>query len=416
MALSYTDSYKYGLYIVTLAHQVISDWFTRCRLTFRKGFVTLIAKALKSGLLNIEQNKAEHNSDDDVKKFHEDMSDVCLDMMARYSFSTHLSEPKRSPMVEFLLSKGISHTWLAGNMLVTVTTSSTNTEDCACSLIKCNEPKNDQETATTVKEDVKNPSNNSENPPEVVEEEIGTDTPKDNFSKQSNVCSEIENYSESFITASSEILDDGVSCEEEGYEPTPLVAKLTQHLVEPTSASSHVFSPSEQLLFSRQASKVLMSDNFDDEDDDDSSDSEYYAEDIFDLKQDVTEEQVDGNDEIGTHSLKASTSTDATNKTPAEVKKPPVIETSKVFPTKKTNEPFEHYKRNYVEKSYELPKSRCQCSCSGWAEIYIRRPTGNTSWVMKLENKEKFSKTPLFELSLLASSLNTSKIKKKLCK
>ena len=28
----------------------------------------------------------------------------------------------------------------------------------------------------------------------------------------------------------------------------------------------------------------------------------------------------------------------------------------------------------------------CNCSCEGWAEILIRRPTGNTSWIMKIEN------------------------------
>lgn len=29
----------------------------------------------------------------------------------------------------------------------------------------------------------------------------------------------------------------------------------------------------------------------------------------------------------------------------------------------------------------------CACSCTGWAEIFIRRPTGNMSWVMRVQNQ-----------------------------
>lgn len=29
----------------------------------------------------------------------------------------------------------------------------------------------------------------------------------------------------------------------------------------------------------------------------------------------------------------------------------------------------------------------CHCICQGWAEINIRRPTGNISWVMRIENR-----------------------------
>ena len=35
---------RYSPYTVTLAHYVIASWFTRCRLSFRKGFVRLITK------------------------------------------------------------------------------------------------------------------------------------------------------------------------------------------------------------------------------------------------------------------------------------------------------------------------------------------------------------------------------------
>ena len=39
-----------------------------------------------------------------------------------------------------------------------------------------------------------------------------------------------------------------------------------------------------------------------------------------------------------------------------------------------------------VESAASMPDALCNCSCEGWAEIMIRRPTGNTSWMMKIEN------------------------------
>ena len=37
-----------------------------------------------------------------------------------------------------------------------------------------------------------------------------------------------------------------------------------------------------------------------------------------------------------------------------------------------------------VSGSYD----ECQCSCVGWAEVYIRRPTGNISWIMEVDNRD----------------------------
>ncbi|XP_029838078.2 tuberin isoform X1 [Ixodes scapularis] len=42
--------------------------------------------------------------------------------------------------------------------------------------------------------------------------------------------------------------------------------------------------------------------------------------------------------------------------------------------------------------SGEVLSHVCSCWCCGWAEVYVRRPTGNTSWVMRLQN-DMFSKT-----------------------
>lgn len=37
--------------------------------------------------------------------------------------------------------------------------------------------------------------------------------------------------------------------------------------------------------------------------------------------------------------------------------------------------------------SPQRSKQICACSCTGWAEICIRRPTGNMSWVMRIQNQ-----------------------------
>ena len=127
MALPYTDCCKYNMYVVTTAHQVIADWFTRCRLIFRKEFVSLIVAALRSNM-----DAAGSSITNENKELHEDMTDVCMDMMARYSFSIHHGQPKRSALVEFLLSQGSSQTWLVKNVLVTVTTSPSDKQNCEC--------------------------------------------------------------------------------------------------------------------------------------------------------------------------------------------------------------------------------------------------------------------------------------------
>lgn len=31
--------------------------------------------------------------------------------------------------------------------------------------------------------------------------------------------------------------------------------------------------------------------------------------------------------------------------------------------------------------------AECHCICQGWAEIVIRRPSGNISWMMRIQNR-----------------------------
>ncbi|XP_075851078.1 tuberin isoform X2 [Microcebus murinus] len=201
ISLPYTNPSKFNQYIVCLAHHVIAMWFIRCRLPFRKDFVPFITKGLRSNVLlsfddtpekdsfrarstslnerpkslriarppkqglnnspPVKESKescaseafrcrsisvsdhavhriqtsltsaslgsADENSmaqaDDNLKTLHLELTETCLDMMARYVFSNFTAVPKRSPVGEFLLAGGRTKTWLVGNKLVTVTTS-----------------------------------------------------------------------------------------------------------------------------------------------------------------------------------------------------------------------------------------------------------------------------------------------------
>ncbi|XP_070827126.1 tuberin isoform X1 [Chaetodon trifascialis] len=205
ISLPYTNPSKFNQYIVSLAHHVIAMWFIRCRLPFRKDFVQYITKGLRSNALlpfddSHEQSSfrarstslnerpkslraakvakaaaavansssspvkelrdlsamdafrsrsisvsdhavrrmhtstttcslgsADENAvtqaDEGLKTVHLELTETCLDMMARYVFSNFSALPKRSPIAEFLLAGGRSMTWLVGNKLVTITTS-----------------------------------------------------------------------------------------------------------------------------------------------------------------------------------------------------------------------------------------------------------------------------------------------------
>ncbi|XP_056391557.1 tuberin isoform X4 [Hyla sarda] len=159
ISLPYTNPSKFNQYIVFLAHHVIAMWFIRCRLSFRRDFVPYITKGLRSNVLQSFDDTPEKGSfrarstslnerpksrmqtsmtssslssadesfmaqaDDSLKNLHLELTEICLDMMARYVFSNFTAVPKRSPVGEFLLDGGRTKTWLVGNKLITVTTS-----------------------------------------------------------------------------------------------------------------------------------------------------------------------------------------------------------------------------------------------------------------------------------------------------
>ncbi|KAJ1527617.1 hypothetical protein ONE63_007580 [Megalurothrips usitatus] len=170
ISLPFSNPFKYNHFIVSLAHHVIAVWFLKCRLPFRRDFVKFITKGLKANvsqlpledgpvmrqeplkldLLNEDSSSRKRSSslteqgsrrrtigsrldartlatqpivDESLNLFHMELTETCIDLMARYTFSTCSAMPKRLPAVQSLLNGGQSMTWLLGNRLITVTTS-----------------------------------------------------------------------------------------------------------------------------------------------------------------------------------------------------------------------------------------------------------------------------------------------------
>ncbi|KFM71943.1 Tuberin, partial [Stegodyphus mimosarum] len=75
---------------------------------------------------------------------------------------------------------------------------------------------------------------------------------------------------------------------------------------------------------------------------------------------------------------------------------------------------FSHFQVDWTsENKGREDKSNhlCSCWCSSWAEVHIRRPTGNTSWMMKMQNHLFLpSAPPDIPLSVLTSLVLPQKI------
>ncbi|XP_060838182.1 tuberin isoform X2 [Rhopalosiphum padi] len=165
ITLPYTNPFKYNHYTVSLAHRVIAIWFLKCRTSFRRNFVEFIHKGLKQNVLvpfegrtmprnNIDnedsssrkrsssltdQGSRRHDRtlgmsrspmndlkppiDNMLLTFHKELTETCMDLLARYAFATCSAIPKRHSTADFILDGGQTATWLIGIKLVTITTS-----------------------------------------------------------------------------------------------------------------------------------------------------------------------------------------------------------------------------------------------------------------------------------------------------
>lgn len=152
--LPYTNPSRYNHYVVSLAHHVIAAWFLKCRLSYRRNFVRFIIHGLHNYIiLPFEEQlrgAAPANEDSSNRQrssslgsravarapfgrgppgagasaaFHVELTETCVDLLARYAFTPCSVKPQRSDTAEFLFGGGQSATWLVGHKLVTVTTS-----------------------------------------------------------------------------------------------------------------------------------------------------------------------------------------------------------------------------------------------------------------------------------------------------
>lgn len=352
ISLPYTNPFKYNHYTVSLAHHVIAVWFLKCRLPFRRDFVKFITTGLKANVLvpfeegqlmktdlinedssNRKRSSSltEHSSqrsirimgggtrldsrgavdlkptiDEALMTFHVELTETCIDLMARYTFSTCSSIPKRLPTADFLLNEGQSMTWLLGTKLITVTTSGCSMKAlknglCDKCWLLCRSDK-----------DPMSPEGN-------VDQDSHASRRLHKSAVQRSISSDVTSLS---INTSKDDLNVPPSRinRQLSSEPTPPLAKIP---VQPS------------------------------------------------------------------FSTPATASTTATNS--------PVEEGKKTFGVQEMHEP-EPYKLDQLLFGTKEPehqeKQYCACWCQGWAEIYVRRPTGDTSWAMRIQNQSNYQTSP----------------------
>ncbi|XP_050444478.1 tuberin [Adelges cooleyi] len=201
IALPYTNPFKYNHYTVSLAHRVIAIWFLKCRTSFRRNFVEFIKKGLTQNILvpfeghtiskgeiyNEDSSSRKRSSslteqgsrrrdrsiigvsrspmndlkppiDDKLLIFHKELTETCMDFLARYAFATCSALPKRHPTAEFILEGGQTATWLLGTKLITITTSGCTQKPvrsglcgkCSLSCRQTSDPKPDEKSKLSV--------------------------------------------------------------------------------------------------------------------------------------------------------------------------------------------------------------------------------------------------------------------------
>lgn len=109
----------------------------------------------------------------------------------------------------------------------------------------------------------------------------------------------------------------------------------------------------------------------------------------------------------------SSTANTATNSPTDENKKPPEdtdllskqqkdASGETMEKTDQSNELLKLEQMMNIEKQEEI--TPCACWCQGWAEIYVRRPTGDMSWIMRIQNQMQFESSfdfPIHDITSL---------------
>nr|XP_053653234.1 tuberin-like [Cherax quadricarinatus]XP_053653235.1 tuberin-like [Cherax quadricarinatus] len=143
IALSYTNPEKFNYYIISLAYRVIAMWFIKCRVAFRKDFVSFITQGLDQILSEVTSMKTSSSTDkkktkvkakakkiqakereEELKKaqdmidYFNDLRDTCIDLMSRCTDGVCSPYTKGSVM-----EGGRTKTWIVGYKIITISTS-----------------------------------------------------------------------------------------------------------------------------------------------------------------------------------------------------------------------------------------------------------------------------------------------------
>lgn len=323
--MPYTKPYKYNHYIVSLAYHVIAKWFLKNKPVLRRNYVKYIISSIETStkLLNEDSSNRKRSTsltergnrnadnlstkdivmDENLRMYHEDLAETCIDFLARHTYSPFSALPKRLPVVETLLKDGISQSWLIGHNVMTITTSNcssvaTNSGFCErCCLL------NRQPTSSS--------SNFS----------LSDKAQQPNSSRYTKASLQYSNATDS--CGSSDLTGNN----------TTLSSMSSYHLsIEGNNANSK--STSRQASTSSTASIDLPS--------------------------------------------RRGSNPDALN-----------VNKDQILGLSNTN----LYSTNASSVS-SIQEKICARSCTGWAELCIRRPTGIISWVMRIQNPISTSNVP----------------------
>eukprot|EP00058_Branchiostoma_floridae_P010187 XP_002595675.1 hypothetical protein BRAFLDRAFT_64809 [Branchiostoma floridae] len=417
IALPYTNPFKFSQYIVAMAHHVIAMWFIRCRLPFRRSFVQYITKGLKSNVpiedrsasspsshhspvsstqdqfrtrsasfterpRRRETRQSDHTPAMDERqetllKVHTELLETCLDMMARYTFSTCSTIPKRSPVAEFLLAGGQTMTWLLGNQLITVTTSGGGLkmrkngvcEKCA-SLLNLEDDK-----PTEDKSD--HPSMNA---PVTAEEYVEAE-----FRERSDSASKGTQEAPGKL----ETLTTSPSIPPAGNKRERKRSKSGGKYLSSAPTPMSLLKEEFQLFSQGLTEKAQMDVDEKATIQEDRSGEE--REEVLEAEERELEEETrmdrTPEDSPSVTAGQVGRRAEMLQDVPKEQPSPAINPKAKNSPTK-------------LVSRYE-----CNCWCQGWAEILIRRPTGNTSWMMRIQNARLVQPDQDFPLADIATLL-----------
>lgn len=390
MSFPYTNPYRYDHYTVSLAHHVIAGWFLKCRLPMRKNLVYYIVKGLESYVhtpfqdgskpradfsqanedssnrkrssslteqgskrrgagdraaiqqAQQAQQKTKPNFNSDLYNFHSELAETCIDFMANHTYSPCSGLAKRSPAAEFLLRGGQSNTWLVGHNLITITTS-------GCSAIPLRNGLCDR--CFTMCKDNSKSTGPAVTDPSTASTGLSGESPSTN--KDSGVV----------VVGTVGVVESQTAVNKSANESDSTDLTTTSSS---TSSSTPGITGAAQTSGNTSGNRILRQ---------------------------ASQEGGYSSSSLETLSRRGSNpdQTTAPDNSFAEPASAPTL----------TSKKSEAASGDVGDKPIQL----CACSCTGWAEICIRRPTGVLSWMMRVQNQINYDQSmgefPLQDLTTL---------------